>query len=235
MLASMHLVLVHGSYFGSWSWSRVSPELERRGHRVTAVDLPIGDRSAGAEAYAAAVIHDVDWSDPVVLVGHSMAGLVLPVVAAQRPVERMIFVASLLPRPGMSVNEQRAMESIDPPAPASAQWTDLGDGLWMVGPDTARELFFQDLDADDAAWALERIRPQAYRVMTEITPLLAWPNVPSAYIVCRDDRASNPEWGRQAARDRLGVEALEIDGGHSPLLSRPAELAQLLDQIVRGA
>jgi len=51
--------------------------------------------------------------------------------------------------------------------------------------------------------------------------------------VCRDDRAINPDWVRTAARVRLGTEAVEIDGGHSPHLSRPAELAALLDSLVR--
>lgn len=83
-----------------------------------------------------------------------------------------------------------------------------------------------------AEWATQRLRPQAYGVMDEITPLTAWPDVESRYIVCRDDRASNPEWGRSAARERLGVEAIEIDGGHSPFLGRPAELARLLDSLV---
>lgn len=67
--------------------------------------------------------------------------------------------------------------------------------------------------------------------MNEITPLTGWPDVPSAYILCRGDRAFNPDWARAAARERLGVEALEIDGGHSPFLTRPMELAALIDSI----
>jgi pimeloyl-ACP methyl ester carboxylesterase len=56
--------------------------------------------------------------------------------------------------------------------------------------------------------------------------------VPSNYIVCRDDHATNPDWGRQAARQRLGVEPTELDGGHSPFLTRPAELAEALHQLL---
>ncbi|HEY8439516.1 MAG TPA: hypothetical protein VIK65_12980, partial [Candidatus Limnocylindrales bacterium] len=61
---------------------------------------------------------------------------------------------------------------------------------------------------------------------------LPGPRAPAA-IVSRDDRALNPAWGRSAARDRLGVEPVEIDGSRSPFLSRPAELAGLLDTIGR--
>ena len=146
----------------------------------------------------------------------------------------MIFIAAFLPRPGMTALEQRAAEPIDPTTPATtSEWTDLGDGLWAVGPNTARELFMHDAPEEVVAAALPRIRPQFYGVMAEVTPLIAWPDVPSDYLVCRDDHASNPDWGRTAARTRLGVEAVEIDGGHSPMLSRPVELAGILDRLVR--
>ena len=81
---------------------------------------------------------------------------------------------------------------------------------------------------DLAAWAGVRLRPQAYDIFDEPSPLVAWPDVPASYIVCRDDHAVNPDWGRTAARERLGVEPIEIDGGHSPFLTRPTELASVL-------
>jgi pimeloyl-ACP methyl ester carboxylesterase len=231
----MNLVLIHGSYFGSWCWQPVTPELERLGHRVTAVDLPISERGRGASDYADAVIDRSGWADAPVLIAHSMAGLVAPVVAARREVRRIIFIASFLAKPGLSAMDQRAAEPIDPTTPAAtSQWIDLGDGLWSVGPDTAREIFMHDASDEVAAWALPQLRPQFYGVMSEITPLLEWPDVASDYVVCRDDRACNPEWGRRAAIDRLGVTATEIDGGHSPMLTRPTELAALLDALARG-
>ena len=229
----MHLVLIHGSYFGSWCWDLVTPELERLGHRVTAVDLPVSERGLGASDYADAVVAEMDQSGPPVLVAHSMAGLVAPVVAARREVRQMIFITAFLPRPGLSAGDQRAAEPIDPTTPpTTSEWTDLGDGLWSVGPNTARELFMQDASDEVVAWALPLLRPQSYRVMTEVTPLIEWPDIGSEYIVCRDDHASNPDWGREAARDRLGVTATEMDGGHSPMLSRPTELAMTLDALV---
>ncbi len=164
-----------------------------------------------------------------------MAGLVAPIVAARREVRQMIFIAAFLAKPGLSAQDQRAAEPIDPTTPATtAEWIDMGDGLWSVGPNTARELFMHDADDGVAAWALPQLRPQFYGVMSEITPLGEWPAIRSDYIVCRDDHASNPEWGRTAARERLGVTATEIDGGHSPMLSRPAELAIVLDGLIRG-
>lgn len=230
----MHVVLVHGSYHGSWSWDRLTPELERRGHRVTAVDLPISDPAAGASEYADAAIAQVDWSEPPVVVGHSVAGLVIPVIAARRPVHRLVFLAAMLAKPGTSAATQRAAEPIDGQVElANPEWIDLGNNVWMVGPNTATAMFFPDATPEDAAWAAAKLRPQSYRVMNEISPLEVWPDVPSSYIVCRADRAVNPAWGRRAARERLGIEALEIDGGHSPFLTRPGELATLMEPLLR--
>jgi ubiquinone/menaquinone biosynthesis C-methylase UbiE len=69
---------------------------------------------------------------------------------------------------------------------------------------------------------------EAFRVLRPA--LESWPDVPSSYIVCADDRTATPAWARRAARERLGVETVEIPGGHCPMLSRPTRLAALLDQ-----
>ena len=230
----MDIALVHGSYHGAWCWERLRPQLERLGHRVTTMDLPISDPTLGAADYADAVDAALGPDCEPVLVGHSMAGLVIPLVAARRPVRRLVFLAAFLPSPGMSVNDQRQAEPIDGRIPpATAEWTDLGDDVWMIGPNTATEIFFSDASASDARWATARLRPQCYRVMSETTPLDAWPAVESSSIVCRDDHAIDPAWVRSAARRRLGTEAIELDGGHSPFLTRPTELARVLDRLTR--
>jgi pimeloyl-ACP methyl ester carboxylesterase len=222
-------------YAGAWIWDLVRPDLERRGHRVTAVDLPISDPDAGAEAYARTIADAVDWSDPPVVVGHSSSGLVTPLVAADHPVGRLVFLAAMLARPGMSANEQRQAEPIDAPtAPTTAEWTDLGDDVWRVGPATATEIFWHDAPPDVAAWAVARLRAQSYRFVNETSPLVAWPTVPSAYIACRGDHATNPAWQRTVAVERLGVDPVELEGGHSPMLSRPAELSDVLDRLARS-
>jgi len=229
----MNIVLVHGSYMGPWCWDFVRPPLERHGHRVTTVDLPISDPAGDARAYADAIVATVDWTEPPVLVGHSMSGLVTPLVASDRPVRSLIFLASFLAQPGASAMDQRNAEPIDSPIPLEVtEFSDLGDNVWAVGAGTARALFWHEATLEMASWAQARLRPQAYRVMTETSPLVAWPaSTPVASIVCRADRAINPDWVRTAARKRLGVEAVEIDGDHSPMLSRPDELADLLDRL----
>ena len=82
----MDIALVHGSYHGAWCWDFLTPELERLGHRVITMDLPISDPALGAADYAKAIDDALDPDSEPVLVGHSMAGLVIPLVAARRPI-----------------------------------------------------------------------------------------------------------------------------------------------------
>ena len=229
------IVLVHGAFHGAWCWDFLRPDLERLGHTVVTVDLPISDPALGAAEYARTVESAFAPDSRPLLVGHSMAGVVIPLVAVARPVQALVFLAAFLPLPGKSIGDQRAVEHIDGQVPPrTSEWSDLGDDVWMIGPATATELFYSDAPAATARWATQRLRPQSYRAMQEMTPLEAWPDVRSHVIVCREDRSINPDWVRSSARERLGVDATELAGGHSPFLTRPRELAGLLDAFARS-
>ena len=117
----MDIALVHGNYHGGWCWDLLRPELERLGHRVFTMDLPISDPDAGAARYAEAVDAALPRDSVPMLVGHSMGGLTIPLVADRRPVHSLVFLAAMLPVPGKSANEQRSSEPIDGKvAPATA-------------------------------------------------------------------------------------------------------------------
>jgi pimeloyl-ACP methyl ester carboxylesterase len=208
------------------------PELERRGHVTVAPDLPVDDPDSRADAYATAVAEAIGEQESVV-VGHSMMGLAIPLVPARAPVSRLVFLCAFVPEPGSSFNEVRGRERVEAVVTVEdPEFTDLGEGLWMLGFGTATQLFFDDVDPDLAAWAYARLRPQAYGILDETTPLDIWPDVPCSYILARHDRTVDADWARRVAREKLGTTAVEIDGGHSPFLTRPAELADLLHQVV---
>jgi pimeloyl-ACP methyl ester carboxylesterase len=213
----MRFALIHGGAHGAWCFRKLIPELTARGHRAVAVDLPCEDDDAGTAQYARVVIDSLaDRPEPVVLVAHSLGGLTAPLVAAVRPVQTMIFIAAFLPVPGQSMNDQRRREP--------TMMFPYHDGVPGL-----RDRFYNTCSATDADWAMARLRRQALKPFTEVTPLREWPSVPSAYVVCTEDHACNPAWARRAARERLGVEPAELAGSdHSPFLSRPAELAGLL-------
>jgi pimeloyl-ACP methyl ester carboxylesterase len=224
--------LVHGAWHGGWCWDRLIPELTRYGHRAVAVDLPCEDPAAGASRYAEVADAALPRTDDLVLVGHSLGGLTIPLVAARRPVRLLVFLCAALPLPGRSLDEQIAAEpGIYAPgyathpgrrvhADGSASWADQ---------ESVREVFYHDCAPADVGWAWPRLRRQAGAPRVEPCPLAAWPAVPCVSIIGREDHAINPAWSRRAARERLGVDAIELAGSHSPFLGRPAELAALLD------
>jgi pimeloyl-ACP methyl ester carboxylesterase len=222
--------LLHGGCHGGWCWERVAPLLQARGHEVVAPDLPMSDVDAGVAAWADVVVRALaGHDDDGIVVGHSLGGLAVPVVAARRPVTRMVFLGAVVPMPGMAYADYLAtpegLGAVTMPYERAA-FDD--QGRTVVPADVARDVFYPDCTDGDVERAVARLTPTAGTAFAEACPLDAWPDVPSTYILMRDDRAVSPEWSRRVARERLGVEPLELPGSHSPFYSRPAELADLL-------
>jgi hypothetical protein len=140
----------------------------------------------------------------------------------------MVFVCGLLPTPGRPLSDRFGDPDIFVPGPAER--TERGeDGLsrWLT-PQDAIAAMYADCEPEIARGAAARLRGQAPTPSRETCPLAAWPDVPASYIVCTEDRMVGPAWSRRAAREQLGVEALELPGSHSPMLSRPGVLAEML-------
>ena len=224
--------LVHGAYHGAACWDLLLPELEARGHSAVTMDLPADDPDAGVDAYADAVIEALKGSGPdVVVVGHSMGGLTIPVVADRRPERRLVFLAALLNEPGRSGIEVLAGYpdgSINPEMANSG--IDNGDGTASMPRDLAIDVFYHDCDPELASWAVSVLRPQSWKIVSEPSPISAWPSVPQTYIACQDDRTLTVDFQRALATDR-GMELLELPGSHSPFLSRPAALADMISSL----
>jgi pimeloyl-ACP methyl ester carboxylesterase len=218
--------LVHGAGLGAWCWERLIPELEAQGHQAATVDLPLNDQSASASHLAETVLAAFARFDDLVLVGHSLSGLIIPVVASHRSVRRLVFLHAVLPKPGLSLADQVTAE----PDMFNPEMMTVPPLSWSDETIVTRFLL-HDCTPEVAHDALTRLRPRREVrgvLVTEVTPLQTWPAVPCSYILCRDDRTATPAWARRAARERLGVEPIEIPGGHCPMLSRPDELAEAL-------
>jgi pimeloyl-ACP methyl ester carboxylesterase len=94
----------------------------------------------------------------------------------------------------------------------------------------ARDYFYSASEEHVARAAWERPTPRATTVFTETATIEAWPDVPTTFVVPREDRCVNPNWSRRLAA-RLGVDPIELEGGHSPFLSRPDQLAEVLSRL----
>jgi pimeloyl-ACP methyl ester carboxylesterase len=224
--------LVHGAWHGAWCFERLAPALEARGHRAVAVDLPSDDATATFETYADVVARALEEEgDDVALVGHSLAGLTIPLVASRRPLRRLIYLCALVPVPGRSFLDQREIDTdmLFPEYLAGMSDPDAqGRRRWVDG-ELAREVLYADCDDHSATEGVERLRPQAQTPYAEPCLLDAFPETPATYVVCAEDRLVNPDWSRRIAHERLDAELIDLFGSHSPFLSRPDELAAVLN------
>ena len=93
--------------------------------------------------------------------------------------------------------------------------------------------FYHDLPPDLAAEAMKRGRRQSETPGEEPWPLEAWPDVPTRFVLCRDDRLFPDEWMRRVVKERLGITPDEIDGSHCVALSRPEEFVDRLETFLR--
>jgi pimeloyl-ACP methyl ester carboxylesterase len=221
--------LIHGAWHGAWCWKPLAAELEGRGHRAVAVDLPCDDPAVTTVDNAEQVVAALGDADDVVVVGHSLGGIVAPVVAQLRPVRKVVLLAALVPRPGRSLSDVMRSEPECTTEEFNKAPRHVGDhGAVTWDPDVAAGLFFRACDSETAHWAAARLRPQVWTTSQEITPLKRWPDCEIVSIVCADDEVLAPDWSRRIARDVFGVEPVELPAGHSPMLSHPFELADVL-------
>jgi pimeloyl-ACP methyl ester carboxylesterase len=208
-------VLIHGAGDVGWYWHLVESELRARGHDSIAPDLPCDDDSAGLPEYADAVASTIGDRTDLIVVAQSFGGFTAPLVCDRAPVELLVLVAPMIPAPGE--------------APADYLANTRYDNNAQDRYDDEIELFYQDVPPELAAEALRRGRTQSEARMGEPSPLRAWPDVPTRVLICREDRLFPFEFLHRVSRERLGITPDEIDGGHTPALSRPYELAERLD------
>ena len=221
---SATFALVHGAWGHGGSWAAVGAELEARGHRAVAPDLPCADVEAGLEEYAAAVREALGGADDAVVVGHSLGGLTVPLV----PARKLVFVAAYVPQPGRSLRD-RGEQAFGPGFAASVVQDEQRRSFWPDLEAAVHDLQYE-LTHEEALAAAGRLRRQARRPVNQAWPGDALPNVERAYVVCTRDAVVPPDFQRRLAAE-LGVEPIELDSGHSPQLVMPRELAGLLDAL----
>jgi len=218
-------VLIHGGGDVGWSWHRVEAELRARGHDVVAPDLPGDDESLGLDDYTSAVIAAVGDRNHLIVVAHSFGGFTAPLVAVRLSVDALVFVAGMVPLPGE----------------APGDWWDATGYRQAADEQAARDgatgskdpyiSFYHDVPRELATQALsrERAHPSA-ACMAAAWPLQALPHVPTFFVLCTEDRVFPADFMRRVVAERLGVVPDEIVAGHCVPLSRPKELADILER-----
>jgi pimeloyl-ACP methyl ester carboxylesterase len=223
--------LIPGAGSDSWFWHIVVPELERRGHDAVTMDLPCDDDSAGFEEYADVVVGAIGDRSDVVLVAQSMGSFTALLVCERIPVRLLVLVNAMTPTPGETGGEWWESTGLEEDQRAYAQEIGIEPGM-----DDVEALFFHDVPADITALAMQGgEREQSGTPFERPYPLKEWPDVPTRFLLARDDRMFPATFQRRVVRARLGFDPDEMDGGHLTALSRPTELAERLDAYARDA
>jgi pimeloyl-ACP methyl ester carboxylesterase len=211
-------VLIHGAGSDGWYWHLVTPELRALGHDVVAPDLPCDDDSAGLAEYTDVVVDAIGERTDLIVVGQSLGGFTAPLVCDRVPVRLLILVAAMVPAPG-----------------------ELGDDWWantgwaLKGEFDPIGDFFHDVPPDVVASAFARgERRQSGTPFAKPWPLKAWPDIPTRFLLCRQDRFFPADFMRRVVQDRLGITPDEMDSGHLPAFSHPKELAARLEAYRTG-
>ncbi|MGQ0841194.1 alpha/beta fold hydrolase [Actinokineospora sp.] len=228
-------VLIHGAGSDAWYWHLVVPELQARGHDVVVPELPCADDSAGLAEYADTVVAAIGDRTDLIVVAQSMAGFTAPMVCDRVPVDLLVLLAAMVPAPGETAGEWWAATGQDEAQRAQ----DERDGRPTGGDFDPVAMFLHDVPPELVAELMARGGgDQSDTPFGDPWPLSAWPDVPTRFLLCRDDRLLPADFQRRVVRDRLGITPDEMAGGHLPALGRPRDLIDRLEayreELVRG-
>jgi pimeloyl-ACP methyl ester carboxylesterase len=226
-------VLIPGAGGDSFYWHYVVTELVAAGHEVVAPDLPAGDDSAGLPEYASAVVDAIgSGAGGFIVVAQSMGGFVAPLLCGVIPVRLIILVNAMVPAPDESPGAWWANTGSGEARRVAAE----RDGRSIDGEFDPVAEFLHDVPEDVIADVLARGEPrQSDTPFGNPWPLDRWPDVPTRAIISRGDRLFPVEFQRRVLRDRLGITADEMDGGHCVAWNRPTELASRLSALATFA
>lgn len=202
-------VLVHGAWHGGWCFRWLAEELEDRGHDVLVPDLPCDQVGLTQLDYARGIGPQPD----ALVVGHSLGGQTI----AHVPAKTRVYLAAIVP--------------IERPFDAALLETfggfvrdDLGRSYWPDA-DTAAARMFPDCSRTQSDWAFSQLRRQA-----PFDTIAAPFGKGDVVIATTRDAAVDPDWQTATARAH-GARLIELDSGHSPFLTQPDELADLLSDL----
>jgi pimeloyl-ACP methyl ester carboxylesterase len=227
-------ILVHGGQHGAWCWDLLRPDLEKLGHKTHAMDMPVDQAGVHIDGYVQAVHAAIAGkaADGAYLVGHSMGGLIVPRVAAERPRDRIIFLCAGFAHTS-AAEQQENMAAIDGDLFNRSLVMD-SQGRVTMSRENATNAFYHDVPADLVDWAYGKLRPQWVEGYANVPPIAPYAERVAGIVACSDDHIVLPEPHAKLARRRFGKEPRFLPGSHSPFLSRPADLARVFDEIVRA-
>jgi pimeloyl-ACP methyl ester carboxylesterase len=224
------VVLVHGAWHGAWCWDEVVRRLDTAGIPNVALDNPsVTNSNASLADDVDNVTQALDKIDgPVVLVGHSYGGAIVTDAGTHPLVRHLVYCSAFALDVGESVMKNSLVGGEVGPLDEALCFD--GD---VVTVDRAGAIaaFYHDCADEVARAAASQLRPQAFGALGGVVRAAAWRTIASTYLLCTDDRALTPALQRSSAA-RVST-TVEIAASHSPFLSRPNDVADLLCQLAQ--
>jgi pimeloyl-ACP methyl ester carboxylesterase len=213
-----NIVLVHGAFADGSSWAKVIVILQDKGYRVIAVQNPLTsmDEDIAATKRAIALM-----DGPVLLVGHSYAGLVITEAGVDPKVAGLVYVAALIPDLSQSVVDVNAPF---PPAPGGAEVKPDAAGFLSLTSKGVDEDFAQDAPASERKLIFATQVPWAAAATQQKVSNLAWKTKPSWVVIATHDRMINPELERATAK-MINAKTMEIATNHVVMVTEPKKVA----------
>jgi len=215
-----NVVLVHGAFADGSSWAKVIPLLEAKGLHVTAVQNPL---SSLADDVAVTKPVIAMQEGPVILVGHSWAGMVISEAGNDPKVAGLVYVAATVPD-----EDQSAGDVVKPyqPSPGLGEAKPDAAGFLSLSRKGIDEDFVPDLPPAERAIVYATQGPWNSACLGDKVSIPAWTTRPSWFIAV-NDRMLSPEY-EQAIAKHIHATTTTLPTGHVPMLSKPKEVAAVI-------
>ncbi|MGG3358866.1 MULTISPECIES: alpha/beta fold hydrolase [unclassified Bacillus (in: firmicutes)] len=224
-------LFVHGAFQGGWCWDQITPALQQKGHKVVAIDLPgsgedvTPPQDVSLKSYVKKVVSTIDKIDqPVILVGHSMSGMVISQAAEEIPekIKKLVYVCAFVPENGQAVSD---IASGGP----KATLNEKDQTLTLIEEFIAEDMLNESSE-EDLRLFKRNIRPQPVQPFEDKVSLtnIRFGHVPSVYIETTKDRSIPIDLQRQMYATRSFERIYTLDADHFPFYSRKKELVGCL-------
>jgi pimeloyl-ACP methyl ester carboxylesterase len=226
-----NVVLVHGAWADGSSWSRIIPLLEARGLYVTAVQLPLTSLADDVATTTRAIAHvESEHPGPIVLVGHSYAGVVIGEAGNDPNIAGLVYVASVAPDQGQSLLS--LLNGAQTPSPLGNHLVFDGEFV-TLDPIGVEQDFAQCLPEVERRVATATQGPTSVLALGGVAISPAWKTKPSWFIVAKNDRAIPPDLEATMAAT-IGARTTTLNTCHLAMLDMPFQVAQVIAAATHG-
>jgi pimeloyl-ACP methyl ester carboxylesterase len=219
-----NIVLVHGAWADGSCWDAVTRDLQGKGYKVTAPQFP----ETSTEADVARLRQVLARQDgPTVVAGHSYGGQIITALGEEAPnVVALVYVAAFGIDEGESLG---ALLGAGPPTPALANLeVDAQNFAWLPEGDFVGH-FAADVDPTEARVLHAAQQPISMSTFEFTMGVPAWRDLPSFFLVAKNDEAIPPDAERQFA-GRMGATTIEVESGHLAMVTQPDAVIGLIEQ-----